>query len=138
MMDVVMKKELKVDGATLVNNDDPQVIEMWNNVFMEFDAKSRWFIGEIACKQHVDTGMGFERLVRVLQKKQSNYDTDVFKPVIDKIEELAGLRYKPEEEEKHPKQLIINIACVLLPITFVQFHLVLLMVSCLQIQVLAM
>jgi alanyl-tRNA synthetase len=55
-------------------------------------------------------GMGFERLVRVLQKKQSNYDTDVFKPVIDKIEELAGLRYKPEEEEKHPKQLIINIA----------------------------
>ncbi|MBC7695067.1 MAG: alanine--tRNA ligase [Burkholderiales bacterium] len=99
----------KVDGATLVNNDDPQVIEVWNNVFMEFMRKADKSLEKLPA-QHVDTGMGFERLVRVLQGKQSNYDTDVFTPLLNKIEELSGLRYKPEDENKHKKQLIINIA----------------------------
>ena len=103
------EERAKVDGATLVNNDDPQVIEVWNNVFMEFMRKADKSLEKLPA-QHVDTGMGFERLVRVLQGKQSNYDTDVFTPLLNKIEELSGLRYKPEDENNHKKQLIINIA----------------------------
>ena len=99
----------KVDGATLVNNDDPQVIEVWNNVFMEFMRKADKSLEKLPA-QHVDTGMGFERLVRVLQGKQSNYDTDVFTPLLNRIEELSGLSYKPENEDDNKEQLIINIA----------------------------
>ena len=103
------EERAKVDGATLVNSDNPQVIEVWNNVFMEFMRKADKSLEKLPA-QHVDTGMGFERLVRVLQGKQSNYDTDVFTPLLNKIEELSGLRYKPEDEEHHKKQQIINIA----------------------------
>ncbi|MBK6522117.1 MAG: alanine--tRNA ligase [Sphingobacteriaceae bacterium] len=103
------EERAKVNGATLVNSDNAQVIEIWNNVFMEFERKADGSLVKLP-KQHVDTGMGFERLVRVLQKKQSNYDTDVFMPLINKIEELSGLRYKTENEEHHKKQRDINIA----------------------------
>lgn len=82
----------KIDGKDLVNNDHPQVIEVWNLVFMEFLRKADGRLEKLP-KKNVDTGMGFERLCMVLQKKISNYDTDVFTPIIKKIEEISGLSY---------------------------------------------
>jgi len=81
-----------VSGATLVNADHDQVIEIWNNVFMQFNRLKDGSLQSLPA-QHVDTGMGFERLVRVLQGKSSNYDTDVFQPMIQFIAEKSGKRY---------------------------------------------
>ncbi len=99
----------KIDGKTLVNASHSQVIEIWNNVFMEFERKADGSLHKLP-KQHVDTGMGFERLCMVLQKKQSTYDTDVFAALIEKVESLCGHHYKPLDEDHHKNQRVINIA----------------------------
>jgi alanyl-tRNA synthetase len=96
----------KQDGKELVNASHPQVIEIWNNVFMEFNRKADGSLEKLPA-QHVDTGMGFERLCVVIQGKQSNYDTDVFMPLIEKIEKLSGLKYKSNDHHKQAE--IINI-----------------------------
>ncbi|MFT3904495.1 MAG: alanine--tRNA ligase [Niabella sp.] len=82
----------EIEGKTLVNADHPQVIEIWNNVFMQFNRLKDGTLQPLPQK-HVDTGMGFERLVRVLQNKTSNYDTDVFTGTIAEVEKLTGKKY---------------------------------------------
>jgi len=86
------EEKAKVSGLELVNNDHPQVVEVWNLVFMEFNRKADKSLEKLP-QQHVDTGMGFERLCMALQGKSSNYDTDVFTPLIAKVEELSGKKY---------------------------------------------
>lgn len=86
------EEKAKVSGLELVNNDHPQVVEVWNLVFMEFNRKADGSLEKLPA-QHVDTGMGFERVCMALQGKSSNYDTDVFTPLIAKVEELSGKKY---------------------------------------------
>src|ERR1700754_1157680 len=81
-----------IDGKTLVNNDHPQVIEIWNNVFIQFNRLKDGSLEPLPAK-HVDTGMGFERLVRVIQGKQSNYDSDIFTGTIHETAEIVGKPY---------------------------------------------
>lgn len=88
-----------VDGKTLVNNDHPQVIEIWNNVFIQYNRKKDGSLEPLATPS-VDTGMGFERLVRVLQGKQSNYDTDVFSGTIATTGKLVGKTYKAGDDKE--------------------------------------
>jgi alanyl-tRNA synthetase len=85
-----------VSGASLVNMDHPQVVEVWNLVFIEFNRKADGSLEKLPA-QHIDTGMGFERLCMVLQNKTSNYDTDVFTPLINEIEQKTKLVYGKEE-----------------------------------------
>ena len=86
------EERANVDGKALVNDSHPQVIEIWNNVFMQFNRKSSGELEPLPNK-HVDTGMGFERLCVALQGKQSNYDTDVFSPLIERISKISGVAY---------------------------------------------
>jgi alanyl-tRNA synthetase len=98
----------KVDGASLVNADNPYVIEIWNNVFMEFNRKSDGSLEFLPAK-HVDTGMGFERLVRVIQSKDSNYDTDIFTPLLEKVEALSNKKYgRTDSREDIAMRVIVD------------------------------
>ena len=90
-------EKAKVPGAELVNKDNPQVIEIWNLVFMQFNRLANGTLEPLKAK-HIDTGMGFERLCMVLQGKKSNYDTDVFQPLIQEIAKKAGKQYGQNED----------------------------------------
>ncbi len=93
------EERAKIPGRDLVNKDHEEVIEIWNNVFIQYNRKKDRSLEPLPSK-HIDTGMGFERLVRALQGKKSNYDTDVFQPYIKKTEELTGKKYKRSESKE--------------------------------------
>ena len=91
------EEKAKTPGYELVNKDDPQVIEIWNIVFMQYNRKANGSLEPLSMNV-IDTGMGFERLVRAIQGKTSNYDTDIFQPIIKKIGELSGFEYGKDEK----------------------------------------
>ena len=105
------EEKAAVSGKSLVNNDHPQVVEIWNNVFMEFNRKADGSLEKLPA-QHVDTGMGFERLCMALQGKTSNYDTDVFMPLIREIETITGANYTVKASNEAEDKVNIAIRVV--------------------------
>lgn len=101
------EEKAKTPGKELVNEDHPLVIEIWNLVFIEFNRKTNGELVSLPAK-HVDTGLGFERLCMVLQGVQSNYDTDVFQPIIQKIASLSGKIYGKDEKEDIAMRVIAD------------------------------
>ncbi|WP_369047942.1 alanine--tRNA ligase [Tenacibaculum sp. UWU-22] len=91
------KEKAKIDGKTLINKDHPQVVEIWNLVFMQYNRKANGSLEDLPAK-HIDTGMGFERLCMVLQNVTSNYDTDVFTPLIREIETITDTTYGSDKK----------------------------------------
>ena len=102
-----VEEKKAVSGASLVNMDHPQVLEVWNLVFIEFNRKADGSLEKLAA-QHIDTGMGFERLCMVLQNKTSNYDTDVFMPLINEIEQNTKVEYGKEEATDRAMRVIAD------------------------------
>ena len=101
------EERAQVSGADLVNQDHPQVIEVWNLVFIEFNRKANGSLEQLP-EKHIDTGMGFERLCMVLQGKTSNYDTDVFTPLIREIETLTNTTYGVSEKSDRALRVIAD------------------------------
>lgn len=101
------EERAKVSGASLVNMDHPQVVEIWNLVFMQFNRKADGAL-ELLPAKHIDTGMGFERLCMALQGKQSNYDTDIFTPLLAKISAISGIAYGHSEATDIAQRVIAD------------------------------
>ena len=101
------EEKAKIPGRELVNKDHPQVIEIWNLVFMQFNRKADGSLEGLPAKV-IDTGMGFERLVRTLQGKTSNYDTDVFQPLIKAMADMAGCKYGVDEKKDVALRVIVD------------------------------
>jgi len=101
------EEKAKVDGKSLVNMDHPQVVEIWNLVFMQYNRKANGTLEELPSK-HIDTGMGFERLCTVLQDVKSNYDTDVFTPLIREIETITNATYGKDEKTDIAIRVIVD------------------------------
>ena len=96
-IDIRPEKENKLPGIELVNKDHPEVIEIWNLVFIEFNRKKDGSLEKLPSK-HIDTGMGLERLAMVIQGHKSNYDTDIFKPLINELEQICRVKYGEKED----------------------------------------
>ena len=98
----------EIDGLTLVNKDHPQVIEVWNLVFMEYNRKADGSLHPLS-EKHIDTGMGLERLAMILQNKKSNYNSDVFSPLIQKVESLSQKKYNSDAVSLDPVTVAMRV-----------------------------
>ena len=101
------EEKAKVDGKSLVNEDHPEVVEIWNLVFMQYNRKANGSLEDLPSK-HIDTGMGFERLCMTLQNVKSNYDTDVFTPLIKELENISGITYGKDEKNDVAIRVIVD------------------------------